>query len=157
MAATARGQATPTQTPSHSPKQGHWHKYVNRQYGFSFWYPNTYKPTTAGGRCTDNDYRRYLLCLERRDDSGRSIWVTIIIAEPFHLYPDTSDTMPRRQLIGHHVFYAKIVGSMGVGFSDHYDLNLKGKNLEFGFSPARMPPTTAPPLELKILKTLRTF
>jgi hypothetical protein len=48
---------------------------------------------------------------------------------------------------------------MGVGFADHYDLNLRGRNLELEFSPDEMPPTFTgtPPFELKILKTFRTF
>ena len=157
MAATAQGQAT-TPKPHISVKQPHWHKYVSREYGFSFWYPDAYRPTDADGRCKDDDYRRFLLCLEGRDDPDASIWVTIIIAQPFQLIPDVSDSMPKRKLIGRHVFYCKIVGSMGVGFQDHYDLNLRGKDLEFGFDPAQMPPTAATPaFELKILKTFRTF
>jgi hypothetical protein len=140
-----------------SAKQPEWHKYVNREYGFSFWYPDTYRPSNVDW-CKDNDYRRYLLCLERRDDSDTSILVTIITAEPFHLYPDLSDTMPRRQLIGRHVFYHHVVGSSGAGNSDHFDLNLRGKDLEVDFVPAQMPQSTAiPPIEVAILKTFRTF
>jgi hypothetical protein len=58
-----------------------------------------------------------LLCLERRDDSDTKIWVTIIIAQPFDVYPGSGDVMPSRQGIGHHVFYCGMVGSMGVGFA----------------------------------------
>ena len=158
MIASAQAQAS---MPKSAPgtKQVHWHKYVNREYGFSFWYPDAYSPAKAKDRCMDDDYRRYLLCLERTDNSEARIWVTVVIAEPFKLYPDRSDTIPRRQLIGRHVFYSQVVGSMAVGFADNYDLNLKGKKLEFEFGPddGVDPSTETRQLEPKILKTFGTF
>jgi hypothetical protein len=158
MAASALAQASMPK-PAPGTKRVHWHKYVNREYGFSFWYPDAYRPAKADDRCMDDDYRRYLLCLERSDNSEVIIWVTVVIAEPFKLYPDKSDTMPRRQLIGGHVFYSQVVGSMAVGFADNFDLNLKGKKLEFEFGPDDVgaPSTETRQLESKILKTFRTF
>jgi hypothetical protein len=158
MVASARARASIPKT-AHATKQVHWHKYFNREYGFSFSYPDTYRPAKADDRCMDNDYRRYLVCLERSDNSETTIWVTIVIAEPFKLYPDRSDTMPMPQLIGRHVFYSQLVGSMAVGFADNYDLNLKGKKLEFEFgSDDGVEPSAATRrLEPRILKTFRTF
>jgi hypothetical protein len=158
IVASARAQETITKSAP-STKQVHWVKYVNREYGFSFWYPDTYRPAKADDLCMNNDYRRYLLCLERSDNSEAAIWVTLVIAEPFKLYPDKSDTMPRRQLIGRHVFYSQVVGSMAVGFADNYDLNLKGKKLEFEFGPddGVDPGAVTRQLEPRILKTFRTF
>lgn len=158
MVASARAQAS---KPKSAPgtKRVHWRKYVNREYRFSFWYPDTYIPSRADDRCIDNDYSKDLLCLARRDDLEATIWVILVTAEPFKLYPDRSDTMPRRQLIGRHVFYSQVVGSMAVGFADNYDLNLKGKKLEFEFGPddGVDPSQGTRQLEPKILKTFRTF
>src|SRR5437667_4559712 len=126
---------TSSAKPGHNT-QVHWRKYVNREYGFSFWYPDTYKPTDTGDICKDNDYRRYLLCLEQQDDPATSILVTIIIAEPFHVYPlGNGDALPTRERIGHHDFYCGVGGSMGVGFTDECLFNLRGKTLELSFFP----------------------
>jgi hypothetical protein len=160
MVAPTWGQ-TPAPTPGLKAKRVHWHKYVNKEYGFSLWYPDTYRPTDAGDICKDNDYRRYLLCLERRDNSDALVWVTIIIAAPFHVYPGSGDVMPSRQRIGHHVFYCGMVGSMGVGYGDNCILNLKGKALEFQFDLPDGPNSNSSEetrgLIPKMLKTLRTF
>jgi hypothetical protein len=158
MVASARAQTSMPKSAL-GTKQVHWHKYINREYGFSIWYPDTYRPAKADDRCMDDDYRRYLLCLKRSDNSEAAIWVTLVIAEPFKLYPDRSDTMPKRQLIDHHVFYSEVVGSMAVGFADNYYLNLKGMKLEFEFGPdvGADPSAETRQLEPKILKTFRTL
>lgn len=117
-------------------QHAHWHEYVNREYGVSFLYPDTYKPTIASDRCEDNYYRRYLLCLAPVSGSDDPvIYVTVIVAGTFQVFPGAGDVMPTRQRIGRHVFYCGVVGSMGVGFSDSCVLNLKGKALQFQFSP----------------------
>ena len=158
MVAPSRGQ-TPTPRPGITGKSLHWRKYVNKEYGFSLWYPGTYRPTNRDEICKDNDYRGYLLCLERPDDLEASIFVTIIIAQPFHIYPHHGDVMPTRQKIGHHVFYCGLEGSMGTGFSDQCILNLRGRTLEFDFSPAETVNTgnKTNPLGTKILRTFRTL
>lgn len=122
-------------TDSKAP-HSHWHEYVNRQYGVSFFYPDPYKPTVAGDRCKDNYYRRYLLCLTPMGGSDDpAISVSVIVGELFHVSPGAGDVMPTRQRIGRHVFYCGVVGSMGVGFSDSCVLNLRGKSLQFLFNP----------------------
>jgi|SRR5271165_961394 len=157
LAATTQGQATSIATPKPGVKQPHWRKYLNRQYGFSFWYPGTYRATNADGICKDNEFRRYLVCLQQGDDPDQSIWVTLITAQPFHVYPGTGDVMPSRQRIGRHVFYCGRVGSMGVGYDDECIFDLKGLALEFTFSPseyANSGETESPPM-LKVLNTFR--
>src|SRR5439155_20594308 len=75
-------QMHPPDTDSKAP-QVHWHEYVNRQYGVSFFYPDPYKPTAAGDRCKDNYYVRYLLCLAPVAGSDDpAISVSVIVAEP---------------------------------------------------------------------------
>jgi hypothetical protein len=137
----------------------HWHEYVNREYGVSFLYPDTYKPTVAADRCQDNYYRRYLLCLAPMGGSNPVISVTLIVASPFHVSPGADDVMPTRQRIGRHAFYCGIFGSMGVGFSDSCVLNLRGKTLEFQFDPldgVNVNDETKQ-IEATMLKTLRIF
>lgn len=139
-------------------QHAHWHKYVNREYGVSFWYPDTYAPTAYEG-CRDNYYRRYLLCLALAGGSDPVISVTVIIAGPFHVFPGSDDVMPAPQRIGRHIFYCGVGGSMGVGFSDSCVLNLKGKTLQFVFSPIdgiNVNDETKK-LEPTMLKTLRIF
>ena len=165
VVASARGQ-TPPPKPSVSTKQLHWHMYVNRSYGLSFWYPDMYRPIPppdAEGRCTDRDVYKCLLLLERRDSADGRIWVGITVT-PFHLYPGSGDVMASRQPIGRHVFYGGVGGSMGVGFTDFYDMNLKGKTLMFVFGPNPDDPVNPSSvsketrqLEPRILKSLRTF
>lgn len=156
IAPSARGQAS---TPKSGPSPTHvrWRKYSNPEYGFSFGYPETYRPSSAGDRCTDNENRRYLLCLERRDNSDARIWVTLVIAEPFKLSPDVSGAMPRRRVIGRHVFYWQVVGSLAVGRADNYYFYLKGKTLEFEFEDGEEPSQETRELESELLKTLRVF
>jgi hypothetical protein len=134
MVAPSWGQA-PSPKPGPNTEKVHWHKYVNKEFGFSLRYPDTYRPMDGNEICKDNDYRRCLLCLERRDDSESLMVVTIVIAEPFHVYPFHADIMPARQRIGHYVFYCGMAGSMAVGYADSCIFNLKGKTLEFEFSP----------------------
>jgi hypothetical protein len=151
-------QVRTADTDSKAP-HAHWHKYVNRDYGLSFLYPDTYKPTVADNRCQDNYYRRYLLCLATRGGSDPVISVSVIVAAPFHVTPGSGDVMPTRQRIGRHVFYCGIVGSMGVGFSDSCVLNLKGKTLQFQFAAldGLNVNDETEQLEATMLKTLRIF
>jgi hypothetical protein len=135
------------------------HKYVNTEYGISFLYPDTYNATVADDRCQSNYYRRYLLCLAPVGGSDPVIYVSVIVAEPFHVSPGSGDVMPTRQRIGGHVFYCGVVGSMGVGFSDSCVLNLKGKTLQFQFNALdgiNVDDKTKQ-LETTMLKTLRIF
>jgi hypothetical protein len=149
-----------TSTPATDSKAtSRWHEYVNKKYGVSFLYPDAYKPTVAGDRCKDNYYRRYLLCLAPKGSSDPVISVTVIVAAPFQVSPGAGDVMPTRQRIGRHMFYCGLVGSMGVGFSDSWVFNLKGKTLEFQFNPldgANVDGKTKQ-LEAPMLKTLRVF
>jgi hypothetical protein len=156
--ASARAQEA---TSSAETNRHQWHKYVNLQYGFSFSYPNTYKavsPADTDGRCTETEYYKCLLWLAQRDDPETIIWIGIS-RQPFSLHPGSGDVMPIRQRIGHHVFYCGAVGSMGVGYSDFCILNLKGKALEFQFSPAEGVNSSGKthPLVPRILKTFRTL
>ena len=82
-----------------------WHEYVNKEYGFSFLYPDAYKPIVANNSCQDNYYRRYLLCLSLTGGGEPVISVTVVVAAPFHVSPGSGDVMPTRQKIGRHVFY----------------------------------------------------
>jgi hypothetical protein len=74
-------ESTPKPIPN--AQKIHWHKYINKEFGFSVRYPDSYRPITDQASCGDNDYRRWLLCLERRDDPDTTIMVTIIITGPF--------------------------------------------------------------------------
>jgi len=95
-------------------KHTRWFKYTNNEYGFSFWYPSTYKPIRDEERCQDNDFRKCLLWLQKGDDSENPIVVTIITAQPFHVFPNHGDVMPSKRKIGKHVFYCGMNGSMAV-------------------------------------------
>ena len=141
------------------PRTSGSHKYVNRQFGFSLSYDAPYKPTDLNGICKDNEYRRYLLCLQQSTDPDATILVTLVIAEPFQLHPSTGDVWPTRRKIGNRVFYCGLVGSMGVGFADKCSFNLRGKALEFQFSPAQTinSPYKVNPLASEMLRTFRTF
>ncbi len=152
---------TLAQKSNDTTKQAHWHKYVNRTYGFSFWYPDTYEPVPhpyPEGWCRDTDDYKCLFWLVRRDHRGGGIWVHVDL-QRFHLWPGAGDVTPTRQLIGRHIFYGGMRGSMAVGFSDSYDMNLKGKTLsiEFGPDDSVNPSEETKQLEHKMLKTLRTF
>jgi len=160
MGSTLTGQ-TPAPKSTVSTKQVHWHKYENRTYGFSLWYPDTYVPVPhpyPERWCRDTDDYKCLLWLVRRDHLGGAIWVNID-PQRFHLFPGAGDVTPTRQLTGRHIFYGGMRGSMGVGFSDFYDMNLKGKTLsiEFGPDDSVNPSEETKQLEHKMLKTLRTF
>jgi hypothetical protein len=69
IVALARGQ-THMPKPGGSTKLQHWRKYVNKQYGFSFWYPGQYRPVPLpipdehGNNYAEND--KGLLLLQRR-------------------------------------------------------------------------------------------
>jgi hypothetical protein len=159
MAASAQGQA-PTPKADPSAKKKHWRKYVNREYGFSFWYPVTYGPMKPNELCKDNDYRRYLFCLEGSDDPEAAIYVTIIIGSPFQIEPwGPTDAMPRRRVIGEHIFYSGTAGRLGFGFEDKYVLDLKGRTVEFGFleGDGEVLSAQTKALEITMLKTFRTF
>jgi hypothetical protein len=119
-----------------SAQKIHWHKYINKELGFSLRYPDSYRPITEPDYCKDNFYRRWLLCLERPDDPGAAIIITIVIAEPFFITTNRGGIEYTPQKIGHHLFYCGLGGSMGVGFSDECTFNLRGTTLEFSFSPA---------------------
>jgi hypothetical protein len=153
--ASLRAQTHATDTASKA-SHARWHEYVNREYGISFLYPDTYKPTVASDRCKDNYYFRYLLCLGGSDPV---ISVGVIVAEPFHISPGSGDVMPTRQRIGSHVFYCGVVGSMGVGFSDSCVLNLRGKTLQFQFNPldGMQVNDETKHIETTMLKSLRIF
>lgn len=148
---------TSSAKPGHNKAQVHWRKYVNKEYGFSFRYPDTYKPTHTDDICKDNNYRRYLLCLERPDDPDASITVTLIIAEPFQVFPlGNGDALPPRQRIGRHDFYCGVGGSMGTGFSDECLFNLRGKTLELSFFPSQTI-NSSDTTNAIVFKSLRTF
>lgn len=160
MGSTLTGQ-TASREPSVTAKQVHWHKYVSHTYGFSLWYPDTYVPVPhpdAEGRCPDGDTYKCLLWLERSDNRDAGIWVNLDL-QPFHLTPNAADLLPTRQSIGRNIFYGGWGGSMAVGFSDIYYLNLKGKTLVITFGPgdSSHPSEETKQLEQKMLKTLRTF
>jgi hypothetical protein len=149
----------PEQKTSKSERHLRWHKYVNREYGISFWYPDVYVDVprdVAGERCTDTDYRKCLVWLARRDNPDVGIWMTISV-EPFRI-SEFSNGMPSRRLIGRNVFYSGLAGSMGVGFSDRYDMNLRGKTLMIIFGPDDNSGTSEETQELepKILRSLQT-
>jgi hypothetical protein len=136
-----------------------WHKFIDKEYGVSFLYPDTYTPTVDGNRCQSNDYRKYLLCLAPVGGSDPVISVGVTVAGPFHVPPGSGGVMPTRQRIGRHVFYCGLFGSMGVGFSDTCILNLKGKTLQFQFDAPDGVSVgdKTKQLETAILKTLRIF
>jgi hypothetical protein len=158
MAAKTWAQELPSQLIQNNQKV-HWHKYTNREFGFSFSYPDTYRPTPDPECGKGNEYRRWLLCLERRDDPKTTILVTIVTAVPFFIKTDRGDDAYTRQEIGQHLFYCGLGGSMGVGFSDECTFDLKGKTLEFNFSPAETINSGHKTnfLMFKSLKTFRTF
>jgi hypothetical protein len=149
----------PSPKPIPNAQKIHWHKYINKEFGFSLRYPDSYRPITDPEYCKDNDYRRCLLCLERRDDPETKILVTIVTAVPFFIKTNRGDNEYTPQEIGQRLFYCGLGGSMGVGFSDECTFNLKGKALEFSFSPAETINSgeKANPLMFKSLKTFRTF
>ena len=149
----------PSPKPIPNAQEIHWHKYTNKEFRFSLKYPDTYRPITDPEYCKDNDYRRGLLCLERRDDPETKILVTIVTAVPFFIKTNRGGNEYTRQKIGQHLFYCGLAGSMGVGFSDECTFNLRSKTLEFSFSPAKTINSGEKTnrLMFKSLKTFRTF
>ena len=159
LASQSWGQSPPSNPPP-ATKKIHWHKYVNKEFGFSLWYPDTYWPNANSEYCnSDNDYRRWLLCLERRDDPETTITVSIFIKGPFVIPTNRGGIEYTRQKIGQHFFYCGLAGSQAVGLSDECTFNLKGKTLEFSFSPAETPNSGKQinPLMFESLQTFRTF
>lgn len=154
---------TPSSGQTPTPKQGlkaqriRWHKYVNKDFHFSLWYPDTYRLSDFDGGCKDNKFRRYLLCLERKNDPDSTILVSIVVAVPFFLEPNMGDVLPTRQRIGDRDFYCGVGGSMGTGFSDECIFDLRDKVLEFNFSPAKTINSgmKTNPLASKVLKSFR--
>ncbi len=100
MVASARGQA-PTPKPNPNAKRTHWREYVNRGYGFSFWYPDPYKPEPPPTSDDYNFFNRYrlfvrqgLLLLQRRDNPDAKIWISIDV-RPSNLHTLTEEHAPR--------------------------------------------------------------
>lgn len=149
----------PTPKPIPNAQKIHWHKYINKEFGFSVKYPDSYRPTTDAEYCKDDVYRRWLLCLERRDQPDTTIMVTIVMKGPFVIRTDRAAREYTPQKIGHYLFYCAVEGSMGVGAWDECTLNLRGKTLEFSLSPAETinSDEKTNPLMFKSLKTFRTF
>ena len=154
LATCAWGQ-TLAPRPGVRAKQPRWHKYVNHQFGFSFWYPAEYGPATDQ-RCTRNTSGGCLLWLESPVNSESFDLIYVEISSPFHLSLSPDDAMPERKLIGHHFFYCTWQGSMGVGFTDLYELDLKGKLLTFAFDEG-IDREKQKQLVLKTLETFRRF
>jgi hypothetical protein len=157
MVGTSWGQ-TSTPKPDPNATQVHLRKYVNKEFRFSLWYPESYRPTTLDGVCKGNGYRLYLLCLVQRDDPDTTIMVTIVIGGPFFIKTNAGGNEYTLQKIGQHLFYCGLGGSMGTHFSDECIFNLRGKTLELDFSPADGVDSTdkANSLAFKSLKTFRT-
>jgi hypothetical protein len=169
---SARAQP-PTPTPGASAKERHWHKYVNQEYGFSFWYPSTYKAVPLPPLSEyDKQYRSYdkgLLLLQRRDNPEVKIWVRIDV-RPFNLKTmgqDHSPTgwdpdwIPEGHLIGRHEFFFYGAGGGGVSYWDQCLVEVKGKTLEIYFDGpyenSKSPNAETQELEPEILKTFRTL
>jgi hypothetical protein len=130
MVAPLWGQ-TPAAKPGPNVKQTHWHKYVNKEFGFSLWYPGVYRAEAENieRRNDHHDHRGYLLQLTKRDNPGALIAVTIILAVPFFLESNAGGIPPSPRRIGGHIFHCGLGGSMGTGFSDECIFNLRGKTL----------------------------
>jgi hypothetical protein len=148
-----------SQKPVPNAHRIHWHKYINKEFGFSLRYPDTYRPVTDAEYCKGDIYYSRLLCLERREDPETTIVVTIVNAGPFFIKTNRGGNEYTRQKIGQNLFYCGLGGSMGVGFSDECTFNLRGKTLEFSFSPAETINSGEKinPVMFKSLKTFRTF
>lgn len=151
-----------------------WHKYTNNKYGFSFWYPDPYRPVPLPPPNTGDEFRhsankeRRLLLLERRDDPEAKIWISIELRQ-FNLHSlwqshaptgYDEDKTPAPLQIGMHTFYLYGPGGGGVDYPDQYFVNLRGKILEFDFDgpyEGKSPSGETPELEPKILKTFRVL
>ncbi len=177
LPATTWGQ-TLTPKPGDNTKQSHWCKYANREYGFSFWYPDTYRPLRTSPPSDEEKesrpYDRGLLLLRPFDDPDAGIWINIDV-RPFSLgaiaqefaprgsEPSTRQPLPKGHRTGNHVFY--YYGGVGGGPGnnpDTYLVNVNGKTLQIQFDGPYthgldIPTDETKKLEPKILKTLRTF
>jgi len=118
MVVPTRGQAPASSSPiEEKPRQ--WHKYANNKYGFSFWYPDPYRPVPlppldAGDKFRQSaNYERRLLLLERRDNPDARIWIRLEL-RPFNLHAlwqshaptgYDEDKTPAPKQIGKHTFY----------------------------------------------------
>jgi len=149
---SAWGQEHSTK-PEPGEKRTRWQKYVNKEFGFSLSYPDTYQPSRREGVCGVNGYDKWLLCLVRRDDPSATIDVSIITSEPFHSRSGAGGLEFSKEKFGHHIFYCGMQGSMGVGYVEQCIYNLRNKTLEFDFCPTI---SDDPELIKKMLKTLRT-
>jgi len=99
LAAQAWGQESAVK-PSRTPKRVRWRKYVNKEFGLSFRYPQTYRPSNSEGKCWNDVYRKCLVYLERRGNPDASIVVTIIVASPFVQEAGAGGLELTRQRIG---------------------------------------------------------
>jgi hypothetical protein len=150
-------ELTPKANPNAQKVQ--WHKYINKEFGFSLMYPDSYQPIVDAESCKDNKFRRWLLCLARQDDPNTAITVTIVIGAPYAIKMNSGGNEYSAQKIGQHLFYCGVGGSMGTGFSDECTFDLRGKILEFDFAPAVTMNSGVEinPLMFKSLKSFRTF
>ena len=175
MALSTWGQTSEPKSVDNT-KQVHWYKYINREYGFSFWYPDTYKTQPLPTRNDAGIRGNRLLLLRRSDNPDARIWISIDI-RPFNLHTLAEDNAPRNwepnqgpipppkgQRVGRHVFYIYGGGDTGPLFVPDRDfVKVKGKVLEFLFDgpydieQGNAPTKETQQLESKILKTLRTF
>lgn len=146
----------PGANPTPKAQKTHWQKYVSKEFGFALTYPDSYQPTTDLEYCKDNEYRKYLLCLVRRDDPDATILVTIIVKVPFFIKTNRDDSKYAPQKIGQHLFYCGTQGSMGTGFSNECTYNLNNKTLEINYSPAQTI-NTGLDMNSLMLKSLKTF
>lgn len=177
LPAITQGQTSPEKARN-SMNQSDWHQYVNREYGFSFWYPDTYRPLRTSPPSDEEresrPYDRGLLLLRPFDDPDAAIWINIDV-RPFSLQaiaqefaprgsePSTRQPLPKGHRIGNHVFYYYGGFSGGPGNNpDTYLVNVNGKTLQIQFDgpytyDLDVPTDETKNLEPKILKTLRTF
>jgi hypothetical protein len=165
---------TATAAPHPETRRILWHKYINQEYGFSFWYPDTYKPIPLPPPDNGEKYRYYqyeekrLLLLQRRDNPEAKIRITIDI-RPFNLHVLAQthsptgydpDWIPLAHRIGTHDFYFYGAGSGGVEYPDQHFVNVKGKTLEFVFDGpdrGKSPSEETSKLEQEILRSLRVI
>ena len=177
MALSTWGQSSEPKSIDNT-KQVHWDKYTNREYGFSFWYPKTYRPLRTSPPSDEEKesrpYDRGLLLLRPFDDPDAAIWINIDV-RPFSLQaiaqeyaprgsePSTRQPLPKGRRIGNHVFYYYAGFSGGPGNNpDTYSVKVNGKTLQIQFDGPYaygldVPTDETKSLEPKILKTLRTF
>ncbi len=176
MVGLAKAQ-TPTPKPNPYAKRSHWHEYVNREYGFSFSYPDTYRPLRisppSDGKQEARPHNRDLLLLRSFEDPDAAISINIDV-RPFSLRviaqeyaprgsePSTRQPLPKGHRIGNHIFYYYGGFSGGPGNNpDNYLVEVNGKTLRIQFDGPYtypdIPIEETKKLEPTILKTLRTF